>query len=370
MTDSEWGKRIKALLAEYDPIRNVEHFEQLVTEHEPISNWNTFQVWARRFKDNGSFRGQSDASWHLVTALDRAVVKTFSVDTPHVQSTTTMRVNIAENEKTLLLAFQRGAHHHLARTPHHDQTIDWLAMMQHYGAPTRLLDWTRSPYVALYFALQGTTKGDASIWSIDMKWFEERSLQLVRQQHPAWPDGSDFRASYEYTNRLVLRNDNPNVIVPVTTLELNERMAAQQGHFLCSLRLDINFTSLLLGMLIRPSPVRRQVVSKIVINTGQRIPFLKELRRMNIHSASLFPGLDGFSRSLVDNLAIDVGDQIEFEKRSNVRAIKKIWLRNRGTPKAGSAGWKGGVDPDNKPQLGSEFPSSSNPPVGDSQPRK
>jgi FRG domain len=336
MTDSEWRQRTEKLLARYDPLKNFELFEELVSEEKPIKSWADFQKWVRRFKDRGTFRGQANAAWPLVTALDRAVFKTFTVNTAHVQSSTTRRVNAAENEKALLLAFQRGAHHHLARTPHHDQAIDWLAMMQHYGTPTRLLDWTRSPYVALYFALHSPTEADAALWSIDLNWFEPRSLKLLRQKDPQWPDGSDFRAQYEYTNRALLKNDNPNVIVSVTTLELNERMVAQQGHFLCSLRLDIHFTSLLLGMLMRPSPVRRQVVSKVVIDKEQRIPFLKELRRMNIHSASLFPGLDGFARSLADTLAIDVADQIEAEKRLNIQMAKKIQQRYRGTPKAGS----------------------------------
>lgn len=336
MTDSEWRRRLKKLLAEWDLDKSFELFEGLVTEQKPIKTWDDFQRSIRRFRDNGSFRGQSDAAWHLVTAFDRAVFKTYTVETPHIQSSSTGRINAAENEKALLLAFQRGAHHHLARTPHHDQTMDWLAMMQHYGTPTRLLDWTRSPYVALYFALQGDPAKDAALWAIDLKWFEQRSLERLREKDPAWPDGSDFRAQYEYTNRLLLQDGNPTVIVPVTTLELNERMAAQQGHFLCSLRLDIHFTSLLLGMLLHPSHVRRQVVSKVVIDKDQRIPFLKELRRMNIHSASLFPGLDGFSRSLAENLAIDVVDQIEAAKRLNIRMAQNIHRHYRGTPKAGS----------------------------------
>ena len=333
MTDSEWQRRLKKLLAEYDPYKNFELYEELVSEKAPIKSWADFVKWVQRFKHRGTFRGQANASWHLVPSFDRAVFKTYGDD----HGSSTHRINPAENEKALLLAFQRGAHHHLVRTPHPDQTIDWLAMMQHYGTPTRLLDWTRSPYVALYFALQNPLQSNAALWAVDLHWFEQRSLELLRQKDPKWPDGADFRAQYEYTNRAVLNSDNPNVIVSLTTLELNERMVAQQAHFLCSLRLDIHFTSLLLGMLVRPTSVRRQVISKVVIDKDQRIPFLKELRRMNIHNASLFPGLDGFSRSLAENLDIDVADQIEAEKRLNAKFAKKMRQRYRVTPKAGSA---------------------------------
>jgi len=193
---------MKALLADYDPMQNFEFFEKLVTEDEPIRKWSDFQKWARRFREDGSFRGHADASWSLKTTLDRAVWKTYSAETSQIQSTTTKRVNIEENEKALLLAFQRVAHHYLARTPNHDQTMDWLAMMQHYGAPTRLLDWTRSPHVALYFALRNQKEANAALWSIDLKWFEQRSLALLRQKDPAWPDGSNFRTQCEYPWRV------------------------------------------------------------------------------------------------------------------------------------------------------------------------
>jgi FRG domain len=93
--------------------------------------------------------------------------------------------------------FRVAVRPYLARTPNHDQTMDWLAMMQHYGAPTRLLDWTRSPYVDLYFVLRNQKEANAALWSIDLTGFEQRSLALLRQKDPAWPDGSNFRTQCE-----------------------------------------------------------------------------------------------------------------------------------------------------------------------------
>jgi hypothetical protein len=196
--------------------------------------------------------------------------------------------------------------------------VDWLALMQHHGAPTRLLDWTLSPYVALYFALQGDSNKDAALWAIDLKWLDERSNELLRPHDPGYPEASDFNARCQHINRILFGNDNPRIVISTTPMQINQRMATQQGQLLCNLRHDVGFSTSLLGMLIWPAVVERQVVSKVLLKRDQRIVFLKELRRMNIHSASLFPGLDGFARSLGINLEIEVAHQIEMSKKAAV----------------------------------------------------
>ena len=67
----------------------------------------------------------------------------------------------AAQEERILRIFKRKAHHFLSAGPLPDDDFEWLALMQHHGAPTRLLDFTWSPYVAAFFALQRAT-GDAA----------------------------------------------------------------------------------------------------------------------------------------------------------------------------------------------------------------
>jgi hypothetical protein len=68
------------------------------------------------------------------------------------------------------------------KTPEHK--LDWLAIMQHYGAPTRLLDFTYSPYVALYFALRNREENEldyAEVWGINADALMERAYQVSRE---------------------------------------------------------------------------------------------------------------------------------------------------------------------------------------------
>jgi hypothetical protein len=168
----------------------------------------------------------------------------------------------------------------------------------------------------------GTAKGDATLWAIDLAWLNERSNELLRQHDKDCPGSSDDPAVSDYINRILLRRDNAYVIVRASPRELNERMLTQQGELLCNLRHGTAFSTVLLGMLIHPSKVERQVVSRIVVSRENRIDFLRELRRMNIHEASLFPGLDGFAKSLGVNLDILVDEQVQVRKQAFLEYLK------------------------------------------------
>jgi len=324
MTDAAWQERMDKLLTNYEPGRNLEPFEELVTDCTTISSWDEFQDWCSPFKKGGCFRGQRDATWHLDSSLYRKVYRRWSYQTDSISSESLELLNPNENERELLQEFQRAAHHHYPALPALDQVVDWLAMMQHHGAPTRMLDWTRSPYVALYFAMQEGTANEAALWAIDLKWLRERSNELLRQHDKDCPEHSNPDAMAEYVNRILLKPDNPLVIAAASPKQLNERMLIQQGELLCNLQHESAFSTVLLGMLIHPEIVTRQVVSKVIITRERRLEFLEELRLMNIHEASLFPGLDGFARSLGVNLDIAVANQIEDRKEAF-----KAYLRSK-----------------------------------------
>jgi hypothetical protein len=106
-------------------------------------------------------------------------------------------------------------------------------------------------------------------------------------------------------NRLLSQTDKP-VIVKIDPLRQSRRMAAQQGLLLCKLIHQATFSQILTSMMMHPTLQECPVVRKLVIDDDLRIECSKRLREMNIHSASLFPGIDGFSKSLKLDLEIKV----------------------------------------------------------------
>ncbi|GAB3097193.1 FRG domain-containing protein [Lysobacter terrae] len=94
------------------------------------------------------FRGHAVSNWTLVPSLARK--------TKHLAA-----------EAALRKRFMQNAVPHLDRTP--TTEWEWMFMMQHHRAPTRLLDWSESPLAALYFAVseEAHVKKDGAVWCLD-----------------------------------------------------------------------------------------------------------------------------------------------------------------------------------------------------------
>jgi FRG domain-containing protein len=139
------GELYNTPLDSYAEIHSFAHASDLFSflQTWPLAD----QCWA--------FRGQENERWTLEPSLERLA---------HCYKDIT-----ADDEMYALRAFKRRAHHYLRDLPGKRDELEWLALLRHHGAPTRLLDWTRSPYVAAFFATaEANDKYNSAIWAIDI----------------------------------------------------------------------------------------------------------------------------------------------------------------------------------------------------------
>jgi FRG domain len=240
-------------------LESWETFLRMITD-SPYSNW--------------AFRGHRKEQWPLASALSR-YFRSFRLD----------RRAWPQQEDRILRVFKRKAIQFLAQPPTPDDDFQWLALMQHHGAPTRLIDFTWSPYVAAFFALERAI-GDGVVWAMNPA--------RVDSSHTLKHSRMDPRLKGNF-NRYFLNGQNRFIWIgePHT---MNRRLIAQSGTFAVPGVLDSPLEDIVCD------PGQDNILAKFVLTNSIREIGMRELYRMNITYATLFPDLDGLAKSLAYEL--------------------------------------------------------------------
>jgi FRG domain len=209
-----------------------------------VSSFGKFHEHLSGFRDGWISRGHSDPSWKLVPKAGRAF--------------------FTGNDKTLFESRKLNAIEYLSLRP--DSNWDWLAIAQHHGLVTRLLDWTTNPLNAAYFAVYESGDRPAVIHAAK---FETNFGESADKNYPDPMSCSGIS---------IFR---PSGIVP--------RITRQGGLFTIHNPPSSPLEKLPQGVV---------TLQRIVIGERFRTRLLSDLAFYGVTSASLFPDLDGLSRFL------------------------------------------------------------------------
>jgi FRG domain len=262
-----------------------------------VETWKEFQeITASSKYRRWAFRGQRKSDYLLTSTLTR-----------YLQDYKIRRASWHIQEARIIRIFRRKASLFLQHVPKEDDIFHWLAMMQHHGAPTRLLDFTWSPFVAAFFALE-KARSDCAIWAVNFhllkekKYFFEQENMTMKAPRPE--KGIDHYLEF-YTENSV------PFITAGEPYSMTQRQIAQSGTFLVPGILDKPIE----GILSNESSPENLVVKFILDAKKIRDEAMESLYYMNITNATLFPGLEGLARSL--------GYELEFHWAYNPRTGEK-----------------------------------------------
>lgn len=253
-----------------------------------VTSWSKFVAIISNHDSHWTYRGQR-SDWRLKTSLERGLSdwKIPLVEGPAVES-------------QIVREFRRkyrGADQ--ARL--NSDTLYCLALMQHHGAPTRLLDWTYSPFVAAKFAIESGGKGSV-IWCLNGRWCHEAASSIVGEVTVRARNVDTSRNDSTFVELYCpTKTPKQRFVFLENPMELNERLVVQQGVFLCHGDIGASFEENLRAMAGWKNE-RHVVKLKLKLGSENLHQFARMLRKMNVGSAALFPGLDGVAKSLGESL--------------------------------------------------------------------
>ncbi len=226
-----------------------------------------------RFRTKFAFRGMADKSHDLKTSLMR------------------LGHNYQKLERHLLRNFQKYAYTDTAKS---DIFLDWLAIAQHHGLPTRFNDWTFSPYVALHFLTVNTDEfnKDGVIWIIDYHkahTYLPRSLSNMLNKEGCDIFTSrmlkDTITSFESFKLLQDENNYNDFVIFLEPPSIDSRILNQYALFSLMSRPTIQIDEWMQD--------KQDLYKKIIIPATLKKEIRDKLDQSNINERILFPGLDG-----------------------------------------------------------------------------
>ncbi len=248
------------------------------------------------------YRGHANSEWSLQSSLERVLGDRWA--------------DARTFEDVSLERFKAKFHLYDRENIAPDSKLAWLAVMQHYGVPTRLLDFTESPYVALYFALEAyqvTTKKDLAVYALDYSAVMEASISYIRTQD----------SSFEETRATVnTRQDNVfdntvdrfayDILWVTEPRRHNQRLDRQGGCFLIA----GNRATRIEDALKLPRYSKCECI-KYTIDASLYLAIFALLRKMNVTSKSLYGDLDGLAQSIrMEMQAYSLEMQVKAKQRA------------------------------------------------------
>lgn len=269
------------------------------------------------------FRGQSKSDWILETSINRNNSHSSNIFDSFGSS---------YKEKLFLKEFEKNIdNYENISNIDKSNSLEVMSSIQHYGGTTRLLDFTKSLFIALFFAVEGSFDEDGAIWAINKKYlFQNDAVNVFKDalngnfepNRISVMEGEDVHG-YKNEN---INDGNSCKVYLINPLKNNKRLQSQQGCFLFPTNTRFSFFKNLVSTIninqgdladnsinyILKDIKKNEKITNIKNLKNNKIPIIKLiipkdlkqkngfknlLDQMNVKRTTLFPDFEGFMSS-------------------------------------------------------------------------
>jgi len=272
----DWRSGLSAQnISRFGQVELFKHDYKIEQPTTQLQSWSDFKSFLESSvgenKKNFIYRGQKKP-YSLETSYHRIGNSRLDVYTKNILPIIKKRITASSNEKYNL-----------------EDEEDFLTLMnlsQHHGFPTPFLDWTESPYIALYFAFERITKKEL---------YEEKFTRLIFFNKEKWLSNGNYYSHLLGLNKFskIIKNPYPMLLPISLPIRNNLRALNQQSIMTFS---NIRNIELLIWRM-NPDCIRR-----VDLPYSIRNEIMENLREMGITAHSLFPGYDGLFSTLKEDI--------------------------------------------------------------------
>ena len=222
-------------------------------------------------------------------------------------------------EKSILQAFIHEASGYISIPP--TNFFDWAEYAQHFGVPTRYLDWTSSPLVALFFSCKDNKMSDGAVWMLDHHNYHSYQSKKIPDSQKENPQSLRTIISQLIVDESVSDQELPLVYSPYY---VDPRMSAQGSFFMVwgvkhepfekmfgDERYFMKLNKEYNGLRSFGTRQMQTLLFKAIIPSEKKQSLLRELDLAGVNEKTLFPGLDGVGRYVERRFRFDYNEYID-----------------------------------------------------------
>jgi len=272
-----------------------------ITRIEHVSDWIKYieKINAHFLRNQHfCFRGESKLEYQLLPSLYRKT-----------KGLAGEKLYLSRNSETKIIREFMTEAAGFVNSISVDDTFTWIEYAQHFGVPTRLMDWTSNPLIALYFACSSNQSMDGRVYilnslgyrllsdldnrnGLEGKIIKEEAIKMICEGEKAFPYPSLFKPYY--LDRRMLMQSSQFMVWGYKDLTLDSIIKELEEND--KIREITKYMAIDGVELQKVEDI--EILSEVQIEGKNKATIQRELDRIGINQATVFPGLDGIGRSI------------------------------------------------------------------------